>query len=146
MVIKVVTLKVVVDKTLRFDFPVDKVSFPGDAGEVFAQYIGDKDREHLVVLCLSVANKINCLHTISIGTLGEAPAHPREVFKVAIETNSAKVILGHNHPSETLFPSNPDIQMTKNMIEAGKLMGIEVLDHIIVSGNEYISMKEKGYF
>lgn len=85
------------------------------------------------------------VHFASVGALNEAMAHPREIFKAAILSNAANMIMIHNHPSGNLSPSEPDIMMTDRMIMAGEIMGIPVLDHIIVGGegNEYFSFREK---
>lgn len=80
---------------------------------------------------------------ISVGDLNSSIVHAREVFKVAIENSSAKIILLHNHPSGNLEPSNEDIRITKKFVEIGKLMDIQVIDHIIIGGNNYISLVEK---
>ena len=80
---------------------------------------------------------------ISVGNLNSSLVHPREVFKVAIENNSANIILLHNHPSGNTAPSNEDIVMTRKMVEAGKLLEIQVFDHIIIAGNNYTSLVEK---
>jgi len=80
---------------------------------------------------------------VSIGCLNANIAHPREVFRRAISNNAAQVILVHNHPSGDTQPSDDDIKITKQLVEAGKILGIEVLDHIVISQGSYLSMKEK---
>ncbi|MTI84963.1 MAG: hypothetical protein FH756_13985 [Firmicutes bacterium] len=85
-----------------------------------------------------------CFHTVSVGTLNSAQVHPREVFKVAIISNSAAIILGHNHPSGDPEPSHEDIEVTNRLVEAGQILGIEVLDHIVCGDSKYISLKTKG--
>jgi DNA repair protein RadC len=82
--------------------------------------------------------------TITIGTLNSAQVHPRELFKSAIRHSAAAIILVHNHPSGDPTPSTEDIEVTKKLVESGKLMGIQVLDHLIIGDNHYTSMKEKG--
>jgi DNA repair protein RadC len=104
----------------------------------------DEVKEKFYVVCLSSSNKIiKEYNLISEGSLNSSVVQPREVFKVAIESNSASIILVHNHPSGNLEPSREDIQLTKRMIEAGKLLNIKVLDHLIIAGNNYTSLVEK---
>lgn len=103
-----------------------------DAATVLREYIGSPDREHFVCLTLNTAHQPTGLHTVSIGGLASAPVHPREVFKFAVRMSAAGVIIGHNHPSGSTTPSREDIQITEQLRAAGRLLGIEVLDHIIV--------------
>ncbi|MGY3724789.1 DNA replication and repair protein RadC [Granulicatella balaenopterae] len=116
------------------------------AGKIFQYELCDAYQEHLLVLFLNTKNEIIKKRTVFKGGLNSAVAHPREIFREAVKCSAAKMILGHNHPSGNLEPSNADINFTKRMVECGELMGIEVLDHIIVSSNHYLSLKEKGYF
>jgi len=134
-----------VDKILRGEFP-KKITSPRDAVDVFRQYIGNDDRESFVLMTLNTKNQINCLHTVSIGSLNASIVTPRETLKIAIETNAAAIIIAHNHPSQNCEPSNEDIKVSKSLAKAGELLGIDILDHIIVSDTEYVSLKEKGYF
>lgn len=140
--IQVVKLKMVKEQV---SLPVEKISFPQDVSEVLKWYIGDSDRENMVVISLDARLQITCIHTASIGTVSETVVHPREIFKVAILTNASSIIIGHNHPAGSLMPSNADIEATKRIAEAGKVLGISLLDHIIVTDSDYISLKEKGY-
>lgn len=107
-------------------------SVEGEAQEVFG------------VLILNIKNKIVAVHEISRGTLNGSMVHPREVFKPAVLHNAAAIICFHNHPSGDPEPSRDDIETTKRLVEAGKIMGIEVLDHIIVGDERYTSLKERG--
>jgi len=107
-------------------------------------FIGDYDREALVVLTFDTKNKINSITVASIGSLNSSIVHPREVFKTAILSNSASIIIGHNHPSGDPSPSKEDISITSRLKECGKILGIELLDHVIIGDNNYISLKEKG--
>jgi DNA repair protein RadC len=99
------------------------------------------DREHFKCLYLNRKNQVISLETISIGGLANALVHPREVFKPAVKRSAAAVILIHNHPSGDPTPSKEDINITKRLIESGKLLGIEVLDHIIIGDGRYFSLK-----
>lgn len=92
---------------------------------------------------MNSANKIIKYQVITIGTLDSSLVHPREVFKAAIENNSANIILVHNHPSGNPEPSNEDIKITRRLVEAGNFMDIKVFDHIIIAGNFYTSLVEK---
>ena len=115
------------------------------AGKIFQSELCDAYQEHLVALFLNTKNEIIKKRTIFKGGLNSAIAHPREIFREAVKCSAAKIILGHNHPSGNLEPSHADIVFTKRMLECGELMGIEVLDHIIVSSDQYLSLKEKDY-
>lgn len=140
--IQVVKLKMVREQV---SLPVEKISFPQDVVEVLKWYIGDSDRENMVVVALDTRLQIACIHTASIGTVSEATVHPREIFKVAILANASSIIIGHNHPAGSLLESKADIEATKRIAEAGKVLGINLLDSIIVTDTGYISLKEKGY-
>ncbi|AFN75524.1 DNA repair protein RadC [Melioribacter roseus P3M-2] len=121
-----------------------KIVSPSDIAEYMIPMLRDEVKEKFYVVCLSSSNKIiKEYNLISEGSLNSSVVQPREVFKVAIESNSASVILVHNHPSGNLEPSREDIQLTKRMIEAGKLLNIKVLDHLIIAGNNYTSLVEK---
>lgn len=99
-------------------------------------------KEYFVVLYLNARNQLIHKETISIGTLNASLVHPREVFEPAIRVSAAQIILSHNHPSGETEPSDADIQITKRLIDAGKLLGIHVVDHIIITRNSYKSLKE----
>ena len=108
--------------------------------------IKDKAKEHFKLILLNPRNKIIGISTISIGTLNASLVHPREVFKDAIMHTAASVVLAHNHPSGDPEPSEDDITITKRLVEAGKILGIEVIDHIIIGKNDYYSFRAKGHF
>ena len=120
-----------------------KITSPQDIADIFIPLLRDEIREKFIVVCLNSANKINRYETISIGNLNSSVVHPREIFKAAIEYNSASIILIHNHPSGNPEPSNEDISITRKIVESGKIMDIPVFDHIIVAGNSYTSFVEK---
>ena len=101
------------------------------------------DREHFVCVHLDTRNTVLGVETVSIGSLNYSIVHPRECFKAALLLNAAAVILVHNHPSGSVEASAEDIALTKRMVQAGKLIGIEVLDHIIIGGENYMSFKQK---
>ena len=101
-------------------------------------------KEHFVVLYLNARNQLICKETISIGILNASIVHPREVFKPAIDCLAASIIVAHNHPSRDTEASGDDMEITKKLVDSGKILGIEVIDHIIVAKDKFLSMKEKG--
>jgi len=104
--------------------------------------ISDKKKEHFVAFFLDIKNQVIKREIISIGTLNLSLIHPREVFEPAIRNFSAQIILAHNHPSDDPQPSSDDIKLTEQLIEAGKILGIEIIDHVIVTKNNFKSFKE----
>ena len=112
--------------------------------DVIAQavYMRDKTREHLMALFLNARNEMIYKKPMFVGTLNANLVHPREIFQEALKQNAASVILVHNHPSGDPEPSEDDLEITKRIIEAGKIMGIEVLDHIIITKTKVFSFKE----
>lgn len=100
-------------------------------------------REHFVALYLNARNQLLHKETISIGTLNANLVHPREVFGPALKYPAANIIVAHNHPSDDPRPSEDDLEITKRLVEAGKMMGVEVLDHVIVTKNNYFSFKDE---
>lgn len=100
-------------------------------------------KEHFVVLYLNARNQLIHKETVSVGTLNASLIHPREVFKSAIDQLAASVILAHNHPSGSAEPSEDDLEVTKRLKEAGNILGVEVLDHVIITKNAYTSLKER---
>jgi DNA repair protein RadC len=102
--------------------------------------------ECLVVLILNARLRIKGHYLVSIGTMDSVLCHPREVFKIAIVANAAALILIHNHPSGEPNPSNADIRMTRDLIQAGQLLKIEVLDHLIMGNPDFVSLKTLGFF
>ena len=98
------------------------------------------------LITLDTKNNITGIFTVSTGSLNASIVHPREVFKRAVLQNAASIIICHNHPSGDPTPSQEDINTTKRIYDAGKILGIELLDHIIIGDNDYISLKERGVF
>jgi DNA repair protein RadC len=124
-------------------FSVRKITSPQDVADIFIPLLRDEIVEKFCVVCLNSANKIIRYETISVGNLNSSVVHPREIFKAAIENNSASIILIHNHPSGNPEPSSEDISITKKVVESGKIMDIPVFDHIIIAGNGFTSFVEK---
>jgi len=105
--------------------------------------ICNSKKEHFVAFYLDAQNKLIERQIISIGTLNASLVHPREVFEPAVALHAAGIIAAHNHPSGESAPSNDDIAITKRLAESGKILGIELIDHVIVTGVDYLSFKEK---
>ncbi|WP_100332825.1 RadC family protein [Bacillus xiapuensis] len=119
---------------------------PEDGAKIASRFIGRDDREVFFVMCLNTKNNVVAVHRCHVGSLNSSIVHPREVFKSAILNNAASVIVAHQHPSGDITPSMEDIKVTKRLVEAGKLLGIEVLDHLVVNNNNgFTSLKERGY-
>jgi DNA repair protein RadC len=106
--------------------------------------VQDKAKEHFKLILLNSRNRVIGISTISIGTLTTSLVHPREVFKEAIMHSAASVVLAHNHPSGDPDPSEDDLKITKKLVESGKILGIEVIDHIIIGKIAHYSFREKG--
>ncbi|MBN8200713.1 MULTISPECIES: RadC family protein [Bacillaceae] len=102
-------------------------------------------QEHFVCLYLNTKNQVLHKQTIFIGSLNASIVHPREVFKEAFRRSAASIICIHNHPSGDPTPSREDIEVTRRLAESGKIIGIDVLDHLIIGENKFVSLKEKGY-
>ena len=136
---RVVLLK---EKVGEYELP-EKVGSPDQAYKAITAItsVEEEAQEVFGILILNTKNKIVAVHEISRGTLNSSIVHPREVFKPAILHNAAAIICFHNHPSGDTEPSRDDIEITNRLIEAGKIMGIEILDHIIVGDEEYVSLK-----
>ena len=117
---------------------------PEDAYRFLRPRLLHEPKEHFVLVLMNTKNQIIAMPTISIGSLTASVVHPREVFEEAIKYHSASIILAHNHPSGDPSPSREDIAVTRRLVEAGKLMDIPVLDHIIVGSHQFASLKEKG--
>lgn len=118
---------------------------PEDGANYLMAEMRNLKQEHFVALYLNTKNQVIHRQTIFIGSLNSSIVHPREVFKEAIKRSAASIICAHNHPSGDPTPSNEDIHVTKRLHESGKVLGIELLDHLIIGDHKYISLKEKGY-
>ncbi len=106
--------------------------------------IRDSKREHFVAFYLDTQNRLIERQIISIGTLNTSLVHPREVFEPAIKLSAATIIVAHNHPSGDTTPSIEDKEITKRLVDSGKILGVEIIDHIILSKTGYLSFQEKG--
>ena len=124
---------------------LDVIQNPGDAADLVMEDMRRLDREHFVVLMLNTKHHVMARKVVSIGHLNGSLVHPRELFKEVIRRSSAAVILVHNHPSGDPTPSEEDLAVTRRLVEAGNLLGISVLDHVIVGEKRYVSLREKGF-
>ena len=122
-----------------------RILSPVDAATIFRQFIGDRDREVFVVMALSTKCDVIGIHTVSIGTLESTQVHPREVFKSVLLQNAATIIVAHNHPSGDPTPSPQDQTVTKRLVQAGSILGVQVHDHIILGeGERFVSLRDFG--
>jgi DNA repair protein RadC len=120
------------------------VKCPEDILHIIKKDLKGKKKEHFILALLDTRNHLIAIRTISIGSLDTSIVHPREVFLEAVSNSAASVIFIHNHPSGNPEPSEEDIKLTRQLIEAGKLLDIDVLDHIIIGDDGYLSMKAKN--
>ena len=120
------------------------IKSPKDLAPLLKGKIINFHKEHFIVTSLDSRNKIISIDIISIGTLNSSLIHPRETFESAIRNHAAGIIISHNHPSGELKPSGDDLVVTDNLVKSGKLLGIEIVDHIIFSKKGYFSFKEKN--
>ncbi|KAF5090570.1 hypothetical protein DSECCO2_16360 [anaerobic digester metagenome] len=141
--IQILSLKLIREGSILYK--TRRISSPKDAVGIGQQFLEDADREQVIVCCLDTKNQPLSISVVSMGILNSSLIHPREIFKTAILTNAASIMLFHNHPSGDPEPSNEDLSITQRIKEAGVLMGIELLDHIIIgTEGRYCSLKEKG--
>ncbi|HZK37850.1 MAG TPA: DNA repair protein RadC [Clostridia bacterium] len=120
-----------------------KIQGPEDISNLLMEEMRYLNKEIFNIILLNTKNNVIAIENISIGSLNASIVHPREVFNIAIKRSSSAIILAHNHPSGDPKPSMEDINITKRLIEAGTIIGINVLDHIIIGDGIYFSMKEK---
>ncbi|MVO99684.1 RadC family protein [Paenibacillus lutrae] len=121
------------------------VRSPFDVFDLLKDELRYLQKEHFVCLFLNTKNHIIGRETLSIGTLNASIVHPREVFRAAIQRSSASIVCVHNHPSGDPTPSPQDIELTHRLIEAGGIIGIDVLDHVVIGDDRYVSLKEQGH-
>lgn len=133
---------------LTINIPTEErvtIRTPEDAADYLTKELRYLQQEHFVVLYLNTKNEVIHKQSIFIGSLCQAIIHPREIFATAVKRSAFSILILHNHPSGNPTPSKADINVTKRLAECGKIMGIEMLDHIIIGENKYISLKEEGY-
>lgn len=145
---KAVLIKAAIELGKRlYNMPQKKKYTIKSPADVSAVLMGDMrylKKEYFKIVLLDIKNNIIAVENISIGSLNSSVVHPREIFKTAIKKSSAAVILVHNHPSGDPHPSNEDIEVTKRISEGGKILGIEILDHVIIGDGNYFSFKDEG--
>jgi len=130
------TSKEIINSNILLDSPETVFNF-------LKEKIGSEKKELFVIIFFDTRNNL-IVDDVSVGTLNASLVHPREVFKRAILNNASHVVIAHNHPSGDPTPSSEDIFTTRRLTEAGKILGIAIIDHIIVSGDKYVSLKELG--
>ncbi|MBP2031906.1 DNA repair protein RadC [Clostridium algifaecis] len=140
--IGIVSIKMVREKNILFDIRI--IKSPKDAEKLGRMFLENVDREKFMICCLDTKSKPTLINIVSVGSLNFSIVHPREVFKAAILSNAASIMLFHNHPSGDSEPSNEDINITERLKKCGNIIGINVIDHIIIGDRQYYSFKEKG--
>lgn len=121
-----------------------KITRPEVVADVFIERLAHEQKEYFYIVLLNTKHEIIGDHRISEGSLNSTIVHPREVFKLAVKKAAYAIIFVHNHPSGNVKPSQEDILMTNRLVEVGKILGIEALDHLIIGGNEFLSLKREG--
>ena len=140
-------LRVIKEKSGRYDIESRKVTCPSDTVDIFNKVLelNNRAEEVLALMTLDTKHNVTGMFIVSIGALDSSIVHPREIYKRALLQNAHGIIIGHNHPSGNPEPSKQDIEVTKRLQEAGKIIGINLLDHIIIGDNDnYVSFKNKG--
>ncbi len=120
------------------------IKSPADAANLLLMDMAALEQEHLVTVILDTKNRVLKIHTVYIGSLNTAVVRVGELFREAIRLNAAAVIVCHNHPSGDPTPSAEDVQVTRQIVEAGKLVNIDVLDHLVLGQGRWVSLKERG--
>ena len=123
---------------------MSKITDPTNVASLARNHIADQHKEHYILISLDVRSRLLGVDTISIGILDAALVHPRETFAAAMRRRAAKVIICHNHPSGDATPSDDDLVVTKRLVTAGKIMGIAVVDHVIVTKQGFYSLQVEG--
>lgn len=123
---------------------VTVVSTPEDAVRIVKPMLVGRDKEHFLALALSTKNSLLKVIEVSIGSLNASIVHPRELFRECVMVSAASVVVVHQHPSNDPTPSGADIQLTRRLVKAGDVLGIEVLDHVVIGGDSHASLRELG--
>lgn len=135
-------------KSYNHDYDTKTIRMPSDAADIIRHYFENycsTDRENFIAMFLNTKNRITGISTIHVGSLDASIVHPREVYTEALLHKSAAIIVCHNHPSGVTTPSQEDISITKTLQQAGDVLGISLLDHIILGENTHYSLREGGY-
>ena len=147
--LSVLGLRVVKERSGQYEFEDKIASSPSKTRDILEEVfeLSNLAEEVFIIMCLDTKNRVTGLFKVSQGSLNASIVHPREVFKRALMQNANSIILAHNHPSGDTTPSSEDVSITRRLNEAGNLLGVNVLDHIIVGANgKYKSFKEDGLF
>jgi DNA repair protein RadC len=121
-----------------------QIRSPADVAQLLMIEMGHLDQEQLRVILLETKNRVQKVHTVYIGTLNSSNVRVAEVFKEAIRLNAAAIVIAHNHPSNQPDPSPEDVLITRQLVDAGKLLDIEVMDHLVICRTSYVSLRERG--
>ncbi|UXC32481.1 JAB domain-containing protein [Bacillus safensis] len=141
--VNIVSIKLVKESSILYENR--KIRSPNNAYELVKDFFKGKDREHFIVVSLDTKNQPLSINICHIGSLNAVLISPREVMKPAILSSAASIIVAHNHPSGDITESREDIEVTRRLVEVGKLIGIALLDHLIIGDGKYTSLNEKGY-
>ena len=138
-------VRVVREAQRELDFYPDKVIHcPADVFDLLGRKMSYYDRELFVTVVLNARNKVLGINTVSVGSLSASIVHPREVFRPVVVMEASSIILAHNHPSSDVSPSEEDLTVTHRLKDAGELLGIQVLDHLIIGDGKFLSLNESG--
>lgn len=121
-----------------------QISSPSDVANLLMVEMSHLEQEHLRVVLLNTKNFVQKIHTVYVGTINSSAVRVGEVFKEALRTNAAALIVVHNHPSGDPTPSPEDAQVTRQLVEAGKLLDVDVLDHLVIGMGRWVSLRERG--
>jgi DNA repair protein RadC len=122
-----------------------RIRGPEDLADLLDRELGGLDREHFLGIYLDARHRLRAVRTVSVGTLDASLVHPREVYRPAVGLQAAAVIVAHNHPSGSARPSGDDLELTRRLARGGRLLGIELLDHLVVGDGELVSIREYGW-
>ena len=143
--LKIYALKEITQRLLNANArKPNRISTPQDIADILMPKFRYEVKEHFIIIVLDTKNQVVAMPTISVGTLNTSLVHPREVFNEALKYPTSSIILAHNHPSGDSSPSTEDINITNRLVKCGKILDIEVLDHIIIGDNTFTSMKMQG--
>ena len=146
MIYKLPVYRVELVRERSLNAPSRTLRSPIDAVRIFRELHGKTDRECLVAIMLDTKNNVRGVNTVSVGDLSSTHAHPREIFKPAILTNAASIVVLHVHPSGDPTPSPEDILVGKRLESAGEILGIGLLDNIVASDSGFVSLTERGFY
>lgn len=145
--LSIYNVKLVKEKGALYELENKKIGSPKDSYNMLKEVFnpGEFAEEVLLMICLNRKNHVTGLFEVSRGTLDASLVHPREVFKRAILNNASSIIIAHNHPSGDLKPSREDIELTRKLMEAGRILGISLLDHLIIGDDDYYSLMSNEF-